>query len=145
MHSRSRIQLVRVLYIVPSLLTGPRSGKSSNLYFGFQCFAADITTSFLFATCFSQLSFPDFQGDIIKGIEMCIPTVTMAKHSLLFLWFVRYFPPSVLKLLAPSLKGLVVFRKVGLHDVITLSCHMKPNHLRRWKTRSRMFCEIRGC
>jgi len=87
------------------------AGKSSDLYFGFQCFAADITTSFLFATSFNQILFPDFQGDIVKGIDMCMPTVTMAKHSLLFLWIVRYFPPPILTLLAPSLKGLVVFRK----------------------------------
>ncbi|KAF8506105.1 cytochrome P450, partial [Russula emetica] len=104
--------LVRVFHSIPlSVNWTARPGKSSDLYFGFQCFAADITTSFLFATCFNQISSPDFQGDIVKGIDMSFPTVTMAKHSLLFLWIVRYFPPSILTLLAPSLKGLVAFRK----------------------------------
>ena len=124
MHSRCRMQLVRVFsHTIPLSLAESRPGKSSDLYFGFQCFTADITTSFLFATCFDQISFPDFQGDIVKGIDMCMPTVTMAKHSLLFLWIVRYLPPSILMLLAPSLKGLVVFRKVSLNDVIMLGCH----------------------
>ncbi len=118
------MQLVRVFsHTIPLSLAESRPGKSSDLYFGFQCFTADITTSFLFATCFDQISFPDFQGDIVKGIDMCMPTVTMAKHSLLFLWIVRYLPPSILMLLAPSLKGLVVFRKVSLNDVIMLGCH----------------------
>ena len=113
MRSRSRMQPVRIFHTILLSLTGSRAGKSSDLYFGFQCFAADIITNFLFATNFNQISFPDFQGDIVKGINMCMPTVTMAKHSLLFLWIVRYFPPSILTLLAPSLKGLVVFRKVS--------------------------------
>ena len=147
MRSRSRMQLVGVFHTIPLLLTGPRQGKSSDLYFGFQCLSADIVTSFLFATCFNQISFPDFQGDIVKGIDLCLPTVTMAKHSLLFLWIVRYFPPSILMLLAPSLKGLVVFRKVSLDGVITLrlshktttldagrpsqECHAKPKVVER--------------
>lgn len=123
MRSRSRMQPVRIVHTILLSLTGPRAGKSSDLYFGFQCFAADITTSFLFATSFNQISFPDFQGDIVKGIDMCMPTVTMAKHSLLFLWIVRYFPPSILTLLAPSLKGLVVFRKVSLNHFIMPKPH----------------------
>jgi hypothetical protein len=144
MRSRSRMRLVSVLYTFPLSLTGSRPGKSSDIYFGFQCFAADITTSFLFATCFNQISFPDFQGDIVKSINMCMPTVTIAKHSLLFLWIVRYFPPSILTLLAPSLKALVVFRNVSLNDVITPRLSHKTNHLRRWTIRSRMFCETRS-
>jgi hypothetical protein len=144
MHSRNRMKLVRVFHTFPLSLTGSRPGKSSDLYFGFQCFAADMTTNFLFATCFNQISSPDFQGDIVKGIDMCMSTVTMAKHSLLFLWTVRYLPPSILTLLAPSLKGLVVFRKVSSNDVTTLRLSYKTKHLRRWKTRSRMFCETRS-
>jgi len=110
------MQPVRVLHTISLSLTRPRPGKSSDLYLGFQCVCADIITSFLFATCFEQLSFPDFQGDIVKGFDMCVPSVTMAKHSLVFLWIVRYFPPSILMLLAPTLKGIVVFRRVRLND-----------------------------
>ena len=64
----------------------------------------------LFATCFDQLSFPDFQGDIIKAIDMGLPIFTLAKFSVFVIWMVRYFPPSIVMLLAPSLKGAVVFR-----------------------------------
>jgi hypothetical protein len=118
--SRNRMQLVSdSLRVAVSLsLTRPCPDTSSDLYLGFQCVCADIITSFLFATCSDQLSFPNFQGNIIKGFDDCTPTVTMAKHSLVFLWIVRYFPPSILMLLAPGLKGLMVFRRVSLND-----CH----------------------
>ncbi|KAF8488483.1 putative P450 monooxygenase [Russula emetica] len=93
------------------------AGKSSDLYLGFQCFAADTVANFLFATCFDQLSFPDFQGDIVIGVDMCMPAVTLAKFSVFFIWIIRYFPPSILMLLAPSLKGVVVFRNAVLSQV----------------------------
>ncbi|KAI0277339.1 cytochrome P450 [Russula aff. rugulosa BPL654] len=93
------------------------AGKSSDLYLGFQCFAADTVANFLFATCFDQLSFPDFQGDIVKGVDMCMPTITLAKFSVFFVWIIRYFPPSILMLLAPSLKGVVIFRNAVLTQV----------------------------
>jgi len=85
------------------------AGKSSNLYLGFQCFSADTITNFLFATCFDQLSSPDFQGDIVKGVDMGLPVLTLGKFSTAFFRIVRYFPPSFL-LLAPSLKGLVALK-----------------------------------
>ncbi|KAF8488484.1 putative P450 monooxygenase [Russula emetica] len=87
------------------------AGKSGDLYLGFQCICADIISSFLFATCSDQLAYPGFQGEIVKGFDMCVPSVTMAKHSIVFLWIVRYFPPSILMHLAPTLKGVVVFRR----------------------------------
>ncbi|KAI0277341.1 putative cytochrome P450 [Russula aff. rugulosa BPL654] len=92
-------------------------GKSSDLYLGFQCFAADTITNFLFATCFDQLSFPDFQGDIIKAIDIGLPIFTLAKFSVLVIWMVRYFPPSILVLLAPSLKGIVIFKTAVIAQV----------------------------
>jgi hypothetical protein len=110
------MQLVRDLLAISLSLTRPDPGKSSDLYLGFQCVCADIITSFSFATCSDQLSFPGFQGEIVKGFDMCFPSVTMTKHSLLFLWIVRYFPSSVLTLLAPTLKAVVVFRKVSSND-----------------------------
>ena len=73
-----------------------------------------MITNFLFATCFDQLSFPDFQGDIVKGVDVSLPAITLARFSVVFTWVVRYFPPSILMLLAPSLKGHMVFRKVSL-------------------------------
>jgi hypothetical protein len=97
-------------------LTRPRAGKSSDLYLGFQCFAADTVSSFLFATSFDQLSFPDFQGDIVKAVDTAMPTITLAKFSVFFLWIIRNFPPSILMLLAPSLKGVVIFKAVSSND-----------------------------
>jgi hypothetical protein len=114
----SKTQLVSNFMAFPLPLTRSRPGKSSDLYLGFQCFAADTVANFLFATCFDQLSFPDFQGDIVKGVDMCMPSITLAKFSVFFVWIIRYFPPSILMILAPSLKGVVVFRNVSLN-----SCH----------------------
>ena len=123
---KSKMRLVSnfMPYAISLLLIRLRPGKSSDLYLGFQCFAADTVANFLFATCFDQLLFPDFQGDIVKGVDMCMPTITLAKFSMLFVWMIRYFPPSILTLLAPSLKGVVVFRNVclnGHHHVITVA------------------------
>jgi hypothetical protein len=98
------------------LVTRPRPGKSSDLYLGFQCFSADTISNFLFSTCFDQMSFPDFQGDIVVGGDIAMPYVTLSKFSIVFIWILRYLPPSILMVLNPSLKGLVVFRTVCLGD-----------------------------
>ena len=124
MHLESKTRLVSNSISLDAIslpLTRPRPGKSSDLYLGSQCFAADTITNFLFATCFDQLSFPDFQGDIVKAVNMGLPIFTLAKFSVLVIWIVRYFPPSILMLLAPSLKGVVVFREVstnGWHHTV---------------------------
>jgi hypothetical protein len=125
--------------------TQPCPGKSSNLYLGFQCFSADTISNFLFATCFDQLLFPDFEGDIVSGIDIAMPTVTMAKFSAVFIWFLRYFPPSILMVLNPRLKGLVVFRRVSF-ERLSLFSSIKTTlaHLRLWKPRSRALCKTRG-
>ena len=47
---------------------------------------------------------------------MSLPVITLGMFSAVFTWVVYYFPPSILMLLAPSLKGLVVFRGVRLND-----------------------------
>jgi hypothetical protein len=111
-------------------LTRRRTGKSSDIYYGLQCFSADTISNFLFATCFDQMLFPDFQGDIVKAVDMCMPTVTLAKYSGFFLWIIHYFPPSILAVLAPtSTKALVVFRNVSLdvcHHAVSFDQTPKP-------------------
>ncbi|KAI0291106.1 putative cytochrome P450 [Russula brevipes] len=87
------------------------AGKSSNLYRGFQCFSADTITNFLFGTSFDQLSFPDFRGNIVEGIDASIPTVTLMKFSPVVIWILRNFPPSVLILFSPDgFKVLILFK-----------------------------------
>jgi hypothetical protein len=127
MRSKSKTQLVSELYVISLPLTRARPGKSSDLYLGFQCFAADTVSNFLFATCFDQLSFPDFQGDIVKAVDTAMPTITLAKFSVFIIWIIRYFPPSILMLLAPSLKGVVIFKESKFElTVITLSHNTNP-------------------
>ena len=94
----------------------PRTGKSSNLYLGFQCFSADTITSFLFATSFDQLSFPDFHGDLVEGLEISMPAVTLAKFSAVFVWIIHNFPDWLLTITSPSLNGLVSFRKASFES-----------------------------
>ena len=48
-------------------------------------------------------------------------SITLSKFSGVIIWFIRNFPPSILMHLAPSMKGLVVLRRVSLNDVIELS------------------------
>lgn len=92
----------------------PVTGKSSNLYLGFQCFSADTITSFLFSTSFDQMSFPDFRGDLIEGIDIAMPTVTFAKFSAFFVWLIHNAPNWLLRVASPRLNGVVLFREVGL-------------------------------
>ncbi|KAI0250004.1 putative P450 monooxygenase [Lactifluus subvellereus] len=86
------------------------AGKSSDLYLGFQCFSADTITTFLFSTSFDQLSFPDFQGDIVQGVDVAMFTVTLRKFSAVIVWLMRNLPHSILMHVSPSLKGLVIFK-----------------------------------
>ncbi|KAH9002465.1 cytochrome P450 [Lactarius hatsudake] len=88
-----------------------REGKSSDLYLGFQCFSADTITNFCFAASFDQLSFPDFRGDIVLGIDIAMDTVTLRKFSDVFIWLLRSFPHSLLARISPALKGLLTFRR----------------------------------
>jgi hypothetical protein len=93
----------------------------------------------LFSTSFNQLSFPDFQGDIVRGADVALPTVTLKKFSAVFVWLMRNFPPSILMHISPSLKGLVIFNGVSYNDVIILRGVKKL--LRRSGTKSRAYCE----
>ncbi len=47
------------------------------------------------------------------AVDACSPAVMIGRFSAFFVWLFRYFPPSILKLLAPSLKGLMVLRGVS--------------------------------
>lgn len=117
-----------------------RLGKSSNLYLGFQCFSADTIATFLFSTSFDQLSSPDFRGDIVQAVDKAIPAITLGKFSGVFVWLMRNLPHSVLILTYPSLKGLVIFRRVSWNDVMMLSCVNKLS--RRLGLRLKASCEI---
>lgn len=86
-------------------------GKSSDLYLAFQCFSADTITNFCFATSFNQLSFPDFRGDIVLGVDIAMDTVTLRKFSDVFVWLLRNFPHSLLARLSPALRGSITCRK----------------------------------
>ncbi|KAI9434304.1 cytochrome P450 [Lactarius indigo] len=84
-------------------------GKSSDLYLGFQCFSADTITNFCFAASFNQLSFPDFHGDIVLGVDISMGTVTLRKFSNVLIWLMRNFPHSLLARISPVLRGLLTF------------------------------------
>ncbi|KAI9434338.1 putative cytochrome P450 [Lactarius indigo] len=88
-----------------------REGKSSDLYLGFQCFSADTITNFCFAASFNQLSFPDFRGDIVLGVDISMGTVTLRKFSDVLIWLMRNFPHSLLARISPVLRGLLTFRR----------------------------------
>ncbi|KAI9467344.1 putative cytochrome P450 [Lactarius psammicola] len=86
-------------------------GKSSDLYLGFQCLSADTIASFCFAASFNQLSFPDFRGDIVLGVDIAMDTITLRKFSNVFIWLLRNFPHSLLARISPALKGLITCRR----------------------------------
>jgi hypothetical protein len=96
------------------------TGKSSDLYLGFQCFGADTIATFLFSTTFDQLSSPDFRGDIVQGLDVALPIATLLKFSAVLIWLIRQIPPSILASISPSLKGVVTFKVVSHHDAIVI-------------------------
>jgi hypothetical protein len=95
------------------LLRPVRLGKSSDLYLGFQCFSADTIANFCFATCFNQLSFPDFRGDVVVGVDIAMDTLTLRKFSEVLILLVRHFPPCLLAHISPALNGLTTCREVS--------------------------------
>lgn len=88
-----------------------REGKSSDLYLGFQCFSADTITNFCFATSFNQLSFPDFRGDVVLGVDIAMDTLTLRKFSEVLILLLRHFPHCLLARISPALKGLITCRE----------------------------------
>ncbi|KAF8270910.1 cytochrome P450 [Lactarius quietus] len=88
-----------------------RAGKSSDLYLGFQCFSADTISNFLFATSFNQLSFPDFRGDVVVGVDIAMSTITLRKFSHVLIVLIRNVPPSLIACLSPALSGLMTCKK----------------------------------
>ncbi|KAI0306858.1 putative P450 monooxygenase [Multifurca ochricompacta] len=107
----------RLEELCDALRTQNAAGKSSDIYLGFQCFSADTIATFCFSKCFNQLSFPDFHGDIVEGVDIAMPAVTLRKFSKVFVWILRNFPPSLLMVISPTLKGYMIFRK-ALKDQI---------------------------
>jgi len=91
-----------------------RTEKSSNLYLGFQCFSADTISTFSFSTCFNQLSFPGFHGDVVEGVDIAMPAVTLMKFSVVFVWLITNVPYWLLKIASPNLKGVAIFNEVSI-------------------------------
>jgi hypothetical protein len=64
---------------------------------------ADTISKFLFVTYFDQLPYSCFSRETLsKGVDTFALTVTLAKFSTIFVWFIHYFPPSILMPLAPG-------------------------------------------
>jgi cytochrome P450 len=96
------------------------AGKSSDLYLGFQCFSADTIANFLFATSFNQLSFPDFRGDVVLGVDIAMGTLTLRKFSYVFIWPLRNIPYSLLARISPALRGLITSRRAIENQIDTI-------------------------
>lgn len=97
------------------------------MYLGFQCFSADTITNFCFASSFNQLSFPDFRGDIVVGVDNAMSTLTLRKFSIVFVWLVHNFPYSLLARISPALRGLITFRTVSQQPHSFISVSRSPN------------------
>ncbi len=55
------------------------------------------------------------------GVDAGVPAIMMGRFSAFFVRIVHYFPPSILMLLTPSLKGLMIFKGVsrnGCHHTV---------------------------
>ncbi|KAI0265032.1 cytochrome P450 [Gloeopeniophorella convolvens] len=93
------------------------AGISSDLYRGFQCFAADMIASFCFATSFNQLAAPDFRGEIVEAVGAAMPTWTLRKYSRFFVRLLRSVPHWALERASPVTRAVVIFKR-GISDQI---------------------------
>jgi hypothetical protein len=75
------------------------------------------------------MSFPDFRGNLVEGVDIAMPTVTFVKFSALFVWFIHNTPNWLLKIASPRLGGVVLFRQVGFQMTIQLPSKINFNLL----------------
>jgi hypothetical protein len=83
-----------------------------------------MITNFCFATSFNQLSFPDFRGDVVLGVDIGMYTLTLRKFSAVLILLFRHFPESLLARISPALKGMITFRGVSRQRHPFVSTHV---------------------
>jgi len=77
------------------------SGKSSNLYLGFRCFATDVLTLFCYNKSLEATKAPDFHAHIVVASEAMLPILSLSKYSSFFVTLIHYLPPWLGKKIGP--------------------------------------------
>ncbi|KAI0264712.1 cytochrome P450 [Gloeopeniophorella convolvens] len=96
----SRTSILRMQYLVAeridalcdALAAQYATGRSSNLYLGFRCFATDVLMLFCYAKTLDATAAPAFEADIVVALEGMLPVLTIGKYSATFVALLRHFP-----------------------------------------------------
>ena len=93
-------------HLLEKLAENNASGKSSDLLFGFRCFAVDTITAFCFAKSVNAMDEPDFAAPIVEAMDNSLPTFHLFKHFPPFRKLIFSLPPWLAIKASPETAGL---------------------------------------
>ncbi|KAI9444277.1 cytochrome P450 [Lactarius indigo] len=73
------------------------TGKSSNIYLDFRCFATDVLMHFCYDKSLEATRAPDFEAEIVLALDETIPVLSLCKYSMVFSFLVYHFPAWLAK------------------------------------------------
>ena len=71
----------------------------------------------------NALSEPDFRAPVEEAMTLSLPMINWIKYFPIIKLFTRVFPPSLITLLKPGMKGLVSMRRVLTNQVKEVTTH----------------------
>lgn len=106
-------------HLVEVLAKNDADGKSSDLLFGFRCYAIDNITTFCFGMSVDAINEPEFAAPIVTAMDNSLPTFHLFKHFPLFRKTIFSLPPWLAIKASPETAGLtnlqVLLRKQVKH------------------------------
>jgi len=87
----------RVNVLCDALTEQHATGKSSNLYLGFRCFATDVLMLFCYNKSLEATRARDFEAEIVVGLESMLPILSLCKYSSFLVRLLHYFPAWLAK------------------------------------------------
>ncbi|KIN07937.1 hypothetical protein OIDMADRAFT_99899 [Oidiodendron maius Zn] len=96
------------------------AGKSSDLFYGFRCFAVDTIMSFCFAKSVDALGEADFKAPIVEAMYDASDCLLLFKHFPLLQSTIFRLPRSLTVMIVPQTSGITRVMKVLSRQVTQL-------------------------
>jgi len=93
-------------HLVEVLEKNHANNKSSDLLFGFRCYAVDNITAFCFGMSVDAIDEPEFAAPIVIAMDNSLPTFHLFKHFPLFRKTIFSLPPWLAIKASPETAGL---------------------------------------
>lgn len=88
------------------------ASQSSDMLFGFRCYAIDTITYFCFAKDVHALETPDFKAPIVTAMDASLPTFHLFHHLPWFRKIILGLPPNIAMKASPETAGLTQLQVV---------------------------------